>query len=776
MRLLNKQYAPAPPGGGGAAGGGGGPTGPSPVAGLTKDFDDVRNILRVISILVKEEFTTELEGADRVIQQIGRSIEKDINKSLRESLKVNDEILLQHAGLSKKLNTEAKVQQQQLKLEQQRERIIDLMNEAEGENIKLSAEATKNLNKALQILTSQEAELTKIGTKLAAQKKVTDMYHQGLEAAFTGLSKIPILGSFIKVGDIMDKVKKKAEEGGGKLSQLGAGLKEMVSQIFNPVTMITAGIAGAISLFQTLFKIAMDFNQKMYDSATILGTSVAQAEQLYGRFQAISGVLAKDAMKSYAAISDQLGYMASTGAEFAGTMAQLANRIGIGTAEMEGLANAASMAGRSIKGTYGTIVATAKVEAMRNGFMMTNKQILNAVAKTSSGVLMNFKGNVRELVKGIVEAKKLGTTLDEMKKRGDSLLDFESSITKEFELQAMTGKNIDLQKARQFAQAKDMIGLTKELNKQGFTYTEWQKLGAIEQQQAAETFGTSVEELSKQYVLQRQITELGKAEGESMAHRYQTLMKTVEGRKKIEQSLSAEEQANLARESANEQWEKTLEKIKDTLGSILQGPVISIVNTVTEWLRNTKLVNEFGEKVKGVFNFIADLVKNIPGYIDKIPSILDKIVNIAKAWFSISIGIAAANVAAAMGATPLVGIGLGLAAAATMYAALSALVPSFSGGGSAAGAGTMSTAPSIEPMNKTAAAAGAANTPITNPTFPFRSPVVQSNVLIDGTAVGSAVTRVSQITPYALADSGGTGYKGTTSPLSPPNFGNNKTT
>ena len=50
-----------------------------------------------------------------------------------------------------------------------------------------------------------------------------------------------------------------------------------------------------------------------------------------------------------------------------------------------------------------------------------------------------------------VEAAKVGTTCQQYLGAADKLLDFESSITAQFEAQVLTGKTYNLEKARQLA-------------------------------------------------------------------------------------------------------------------------------------------------------------------------------------------------------------------------------------------------------------------------------------------------------------------------------------
>ena len=65
-----------------------------------------------------------------------------------------------------------------------------------------------------------------------------------------------------------------------------------------------------------------------------------------------------------------------------------------------------------------------------------------------------------------VSAAKLGVSMSTLEGISDNLLDFESSITKELELSAMLGRNINLNRARALAYQGELGAATKETLKQ----------------------------------------------------------------------------------------------------------------------------------------------------------------------------------------------------------------------------------------------------------------------------------------------------------------------
>ena len=94
-------------------------------------------------------------------------------------------------------------------------------------------------------------------------------------------------------------------------------------------------------------------------------------------------------------------------------------------------------------------------------------------------------------------AAKLGTNMSTLSGIADGLLDFESSITKELELGAMLGKNINLNKARELAYSGDIEGATKETLKQLGGIDAFNKMDYYQKKQTADLLGVSVAELQK---------------------------------------------------------------------------------------------------------------------------------------------------------------------------------------------------------------------------------------------------------------------------------------
>jgi len=96
-----------------------------------------------------------------------------------------------------------------------------------------------------------------------------------------------------------------------------------------------------------------------------------------------------------------------------------------------------------------------------------------------------------------VAAKKLGMSMSEIAGIADGLLDIESSIEAEMQAQVLTGKSINLNRARELANANNLIDMTKELVKQLGSHEDFTRMTRIEQEAYAASVGMTRTDLAK---------------------------------------------------------------------------------------------------------------------------------------------------------------------------------------------------------------------------------------------------------------------------------------
>jgi hypothetical protein len=201
-------------------------------------------------------------------------------------------------------------------------------------------------------------------------------------------------------------------------------------------------------------------------------------------------------------------------------------------------------------------------------------------AKQSS---KDFGGNVKALTAAAVQAAKLGISLSDMTDLADKLLDIESSLTAQFEFQALTGKQINLDKARQLALEGDIAGATKSVYEQIGSIAEFEKMRPLERKKLAELMGMEVSELSKSLAIQEKLGDLTDEQQAAMANLGLSAaeiknMSAEELKNRLTQQQSLEK-ASAAFSSIKDQLMSAIVPLAEVLGSVLSAiaPVIKVI-------------------------------------------------------------------------------------------------------------------------------------------------------------------------------------------------------
>ena len=740
MEFNRKFYAANTPG----QGGGNPPQGPSDddlsrAEKLTEIFTEQLNVIRAISELWKNQLNQQAEALDDTTKDVVKSIGRDLYRELQSAKKQTAALADKSSDLTKNLGSSKDIEKKINELKRQQNSIGRLTAELQAEGIILTKEQENWQAQITEELRKQEELLV----KQLKIKKQQEYVVKAFQRALIGISNTPFIGGFlanlIKADKVVDEMNKKAAEGANRWKIALTGLDQVLKNI-------TFGLIGLLLKgFETIIRLVIQFNQKTFDLAKNLGTSVEKAGELQQKFLQISatsknaGLTAKELSETYGQLANTLGFLPPATREFAETATLIQKRIGASAEQMSALAMQSAISGKTLDKTYGTLVASAKMEGARNKLYVTQRQLLEGIAKTSSTVLINFKGSLEALAGAVVRATKLGTTLDQVNKQGDTLLDFETSIAKEFEAQVLTGRDLNLTRARELALAGNTRGLMEELNKQGASYNQFMKMNVIARKAEAEAVGLSVEEYSKILLQQKQAAALGVQEGQSLTDRYQQLMKTVEGQKKLKQELSESELIDLRKASIQDKFNAAMERFKDILGSTLQGPVAGMLEKFIAFVGNTEKMQKLANQVKTVFQGIANILSDIPG-------IMNSAVTVAKVLASLAIGRAVASMIAAFAGMGPLALGVGAAAAIGMGVYLSNLSGISAGGGTSVGAAgttdlTGKNTAMTTPINPAVAATTAtANTPAQDRSTAAVGTMKETgDVYLDGQKVGHII-------------------------------------
>ena len=194
-------------------------------------------------------------------------------------------------------------------------------------------------------------------------------------------------------------------------------------------------------------------------------------------------------------LTSEFGSMEAATFETQMNIGLMSETMGISSSEAVKLTGSFSRMGKMTAEQSANAIATTRSYAMQEGVLPS--AVLSDMAGSTDLIALNAGIGSKNMMKMAVGAQKLGTNMQTLGSIQEGLLDFETSMTKELELGAMLGKNINLGKARELAYAGDLAGATRETLKQVGGIAAFNKMDYYQKKQTADLLGVSVGEFEK---------------------------------------------------------------------------------------------------------------------------------------------------------------------------------------------------------------------------------------------------------------------------------------
>tara|TARA_Y100001963_G_scaffold159527_1_gene263548 strand:- start:1314 stop:4010 length:2697 start_codon:yes stop_codon:yes gene_type:complete len=364
-------------------------------------------------------------------------------------------------------------------------------------------------------------------------------------------------------------------------SALEAGGSAMKA-LLTPGLMFAAAIAGIALIFASISKQAKEL-------ATQTGVTFSQAKALNDQARQIQSSYSTQlaTVEDISAVQKEqlavLGSAALVNTEIAGSVADMGKAFGYG-AEQAGKTHAALLLIGASQKEANEIQLKTSADALKAGVNVAAVQ--KDIAENAASALKYLGGAPDAIGKAAIKAAKLGVSLKTMVGVADALLDIEGSLTAQFEFQALTGSEINLDLARQKALQGDIAGATEEVMKNVKSSAEFDQMGVFAKQALAKATGVSVEELQKSLLIQEKmgsLTDEQKAAaanlGLSAAEMKEMSAEELKNRLAQQQSL---DKAGAAFESIKNQLVTALLPLAEAFGSVftILGPILKTIGKV----------------------------------------------------------------------------------------------------------------------------------------------------------------------------------------------------
>jgi hypothetical protein len=585
----------------------------------TEILSNLNDISKILSTSAAKISKVTGESADNLKSNFNfaKALSKELQNINDSSLKSSKDRI----GIEEKL---LKTQKEITGLERQRDLLLRRATTARGKEKQDLLKIVELYNDGLSYIKDQVANTEKLKGIYIDIEKNLGLTGKILE----GIEKIPILNKFIDTKKALAAANDEAAKfTGNRWNVLGAALKSLGSSLKKNLTDPLVLLSAAGGLVSSLVHLFKEFDERAVNIARNFGTTPTSARKTaeeMAHIAAHSGNILSTTGNITEAFND-LNSVAGTYANFTQETLEAYNDLvkGLGLSKEATIAQykISVLQGKNLKDFSTQIAGQVTLQKSQNKLALSDKEIMESIAKTTAVQRLNIKGGAENLVKSVIEAKKLGAEFSQLESAASSLLQFEDSIGAELEAELLTGQNLNLERARAFALNNDIAGLAKEIANQGITAEKFGKMNRIQQEAVAKSLGFQRDEFGQMLENQEMLNaanKLGAKDANDLAKKYaeaadkEAFLKQV-GDEKLQQqvkNISFQEKLNNLTEKLKEVFvtklEPTFTKILDAFDKFIAGGgVESIAHTVS------KIVEGFisiGKVVTGPIGKLAGLV------------------------------------------------------------------------------------------------------------------------------------------------------------------------
>jgi hypothetical protein len=510
--------------------------------GLKEDIQSAKEELialdgeiKGIGAELKKGISDQMEALNETTQKVAKSFQNDLGNAIERSNKSLNAQSVIRQKILKGQDASKEIEKELTKVQKERDTILRKIEGLKRAGVAFNAEEILLLESSLEAQGSSLETLNEINT--------TQIANRGLSGNILKNGKEYLL--------TLDKSGLAAKLLNGELdaTQKGALTTEAVF-----IAIAKATLAGSDNINNLQKNLGISYSSA-YQLQNSLASTNNSSEKLF--------ITSTELNKSFSALAETTGLLSDFGGDTLVTMTALTKQLGLGTAEASQLALLARTQGEDTESILENTVETVNAVNRQNGAAISAKAVLNDVATASKAIVVSLGMSPKILAEAATEARTLGLSLSQVDAIAGSLLDFESSIENELAFQMLTGKEINLDKARQLALDNDLVGLTDEIKNNAELTEAYATGNRIQQEAAAKALGMSREDLGDM-VYKQELIRLG-AEGFKDAYSEQTYNQ-------------------MQSQNAAEKFEDSMVKIQSVIGDVALAlaPVIDAVAAIAE--------------------------------------------------------------------------------------------------------------------------------------------------------------------------------------------------
>jgi len=450
---------------------------------------------------------------------------------------------------------------------------LDLKNKAH-ENLKKEESLTKKIHdtnkEVISLLEDEEIGINKLikTTQRRLDEEIKIQKTLGIsgklvDGIVNSLNKLGIDSSFFE--NLKEDMRDAAKSGDKWKVAMTAtkGIAQGIGEALkDPVTQLTI----LVKIAKFFINAALTANSQVVELGKSLGYAGEEFRSTLVDIERSSNslfVTTKNLTEAFRELATATGFAYEFSADQLETQIKLTKQVGLTADEAAQVQRYSVLTGQTSEQTYKSflkgLVATRNQLKVGIDFRAT----LAEAAKVSGQLAANLGFNPERIAQAVVQAKALGLTFDQLKSAASSLLNFESSLENELKAELLTGKQLNLERARAAALQGDQVALAEELAKNIGTASEFTKMNVLQQDALAASVGMTSDQLAETLRKREEALASGKS---------------------LQQVTDEEAKKALERASIQDKFNAAVEKLQSLFGNLMAGPLGSFIDMLSSGL------------------------------------------------------------------------------------------------------------------------------------------------------------------------------------------------
>lgn len=450
--------------------------------------------------------TDELEESSKNVAKV---YERDIAKATRKIVGTLDDQFSIQEKINRGALTQNDIQKRRDKLTQNEAIIKSRINLLVKEGVIEEGELTVELQNQINL---EKKLIAQIEVEVEARKKAQGVLGDTVKGIDGLLRKAgqKDLADRLNLGGAIEKATSFNKETGKAVFDAGKAFTNLGDNIKGAFTKTDIATAVLLKVGKTLKAIDKEVAKIQRGFAVTRGEALDINQEL-SRTAASSFTLGVNLETVTKATNDLNNALGGTNnlfsKEIRNEVAFLQERLKLSDEAATSLAMTAFTTGKAVGEVREEQEAVFLAVQDSTGVALKFQQTLEEANKVSGALRLNMDALPGGIVEATAVAKSLGLELDQIKGIQSGILDFESSIAAELKAELLTGKQLNLERARLAALNNDIVTLTEEIASQFGSVQEFQSLNYIQQQAFAESVGMTSDQLADTLRKQTAINE-----------------------------------------------------------------------------------------------------------------------------------------------------------------------------------------------------------------------------------------------------------------------------